>query len=128
MRALTVKQPWAWAILHAGKRIENRSRKPPEWAIGTVIALHAGQSLDESGVVWLRRRGFAVPDDLPRGVIAGSMRITGVIEKPIDDIWWQGPVGWSLDNVTPLPEPIPCSGQLGLWSVPDELAKLIDNK
>jgi hypothetical protein len=24
MRALTVKQPWAWAILHAGKDIENR--------------------------------------------------------------------------------------------------------
>lgn len=27
MKALSVRQPWAWAILHAGKRIENRERK-----------------------------------------------------------------------------------------------------
>lgn len=26
MKALSVRQPWAWAILHAGKRIENRER------------------------------------------------------------------------------------------------------
>ncbi len=24
MKALSIRQPWAWAILHAGKRIENR--------------------------------------------------------------------------------------------------------
>ena len=27
MKALTVRQPWAWAIVHAGKRIENRTRR-----------------------------------------------------------------------------------------------------
>lgn len=27
MKALSIRQPWAWAILHAGKRIENRERK-----------------------------------------------------------------------------------------------------
>ena len=26
MKALTIRQPWLWAILHAGKRIENRGR------------------------------------------------------------------------------------------------------
>ncbi len=26
MKALSIRQPWAWAIVHAGKRIENRSR------------------------------------------------------------------------------------------------------
>ena len=25
MKALTIKQPWAWAILHGGKDIENRN-------------------------------------------------------------------------------------------------------
>jgi hypothetical protein len=28
MRALSIRQPWAWAILHAGKDIENRDWKP----------------------------------------------------------------------------------------------------
>lgn len=27
MKAISVRQPWAWAILHAGKRIENRDWK-----------------------------------------------------------------------------------------------------
>lgn len=24
MRALTIRQPWAWAVIHAGKTVENR--------------------------------------------------------------------------------------------------------
>jgi hypothetical protein len=31
MRALTVRQPWAWAIIHAGKGVDNRSTKHPRW-------------------------------------------------------------------------------------------------
>lgn len=26
MRILTVRQPWAWAIIHGGKDVENRTR------------------------------------------------------------------------------------------------------
>ncbi len=28
MKALSIRQPWAWAILHAGKDVENRSWRP----------------------------------------------------------------------------------------------------
>ena len=28
MKALSIRQPWAWLILHAGKDIENRDWKP----------------------------------------------------------------------------------------------------
>ncbi|MEV4212644.1 DUF4326 domain-containing protein [Micromonospora sp. NPDC049662] len=41
--ALTVQQPWAWAIAYAGKRVENRTWAPPEAAIGHLLAIHAGQ-------------------------------------------------------------------------------------
>jgi hypothetical protein len=44
MRALTVRQLWAWAIIHAGKDIENRSWTNKH-ATGT-IAVHAGSGLD----------------------------------------------------------------------------------
>jgi hypothetical protein len=125
MRALTIRQPWAWAILSAGKRIENRTWKPPEWAVGSVIALHAGGVLEEEGAALLRRRGFAVPDELPRAAIVGTARIAGVITAPVDDPWWEGPVGWVLSEVMQLPEPIPCPGKQGLWKLPDETAKLI---
>jgi hypothetical protein len=37
MKAITVKQPWAWAIIHGGKDIENKRQGLP--APGTPEAL-----------------------------------------------------------------------------------------
>ena len=45
MKALTVKQPWAQAIIDGPKDIENRAyhwRQAPGW-----LAIHVGQSYDE---------------------------------------------------------------------------------
>jgi len=42
MRALTLWPEWIWCIDHLGKRVENRTWKPPEKFIGHRIALHAG--------------------------------------------------------------------------------------
>jgi hypothetical protein len=33
MKALSVKQPWAWAIIHGGKTIENRPQANPLFAV-----------------------------------------------------------------------------------------------
>ena len=45
MRALTVQQPWAWAIFH-GKAIENRTQ---QWAYRGPLAIHAGVRWSERG-------------------------------------------------------------------------------
>ncbi|MGX9348130.1 hypothetical protein [Microbacterium sp. KNMS] len=42
---MTVRQPWAWAIIHGGKDVENRSRNIAGAYRGPV-AIHAGQNLD----------------------------------------------------------------------------------
>jgi hypothetical protein len=44
MRGLTVRQPWAWAIVHGGKDVENRSRNLAGSYRGPV-AIHAGLAL-----------------------------------------------------------------------------------
>jgi hypothetical protein len=47
MKALSIRQPWAWLILHAGKDIENRDRKPRNPALhfrGSFL-IHAGLTL-----------------------------------------------------------------------------------
>lgn len=44
MRAITVRQPWAWAIVHGGKDVENRSRNIAGSYRGPV-AIHAGLAL-----------------------------------------------------------------------------------
>lgn len=45
MRILTVRQPWAWAIIHGGKDVENRSRNIAGNYRGP-IAIHAGMAID----------------------------------------------------------------------------------
>ena len=55
MKALTVIQPWAWAIAHAGKRVENRTWGPPRDVIGQRIAIHAGRRLDDRAIAWMRK-------------------------------------------------------------------------
>lgn len=44
MKALSIRQPWAWAILHAGKDIENRN-----WptTFRGVFAIHAAKGMTE---------------------------------------------------------------------------------
>lgn len=46
MRILTVRQPWAWAIIHGGKDVENRVRNIAGSYRGPV-AIHVGQKYDD---------------------------------------------------------------------------------
>lgn len=47
MRILTVRQPWAWALIHAGKDVENRSRNIAG-AYRGLVAIHAGLTDDDT--------------------------------------------------------------------------------
>lgn len=46
VRAITVRQPWAWAIAHGGKTVENRSRGTKHR--GTLL-IHAGAAWSDRG-------------------------------------------------------------------------------
>lgn len=114
---LTLIQPWAWAIAHAGKRLENRTWKP--WCpIGTYLAIHAGQKVDRGAVADLQGVGVKVPLALPTSAIVAVARLVGTCDEagvPGDQLmWWAGPVGWVLDKVVAV-EPVPCKGKQGLW-------------
>ena len=45
MKAITVRQPWAWAIMHAGKDVENRTRNIAGSYRGPLV-IHAGLQHD----------------------------------------------------------------------------------
>ncbi|EFQ84750.1 hypothetical protein HMPREF0063_10091 [Aeromicrobium marinum DSM 15272] len=45
MRVLTVRQPWAWAIIHGGKDVENRVRTLGPYR--GPVAIHAGRGWSE---------------------------------------------------------------------------------
>ena len=51
MKAISIKQPWAWAFLH-GKEVENRNwRFPPKYR-GEIL-IHASMSFDKEGYWWI---------------------------------------------------------------------------
>jgi hypothetical protein len=116
MRALTVRQPWAWAILYAGKDIENRS-----WTnrhVIDTIAIHAGYGVDPLEEL---PRGVKIPsnEDLVRGAIIGVVDVVDVVDRHRSK-WFSGPLGWVLRNPRRLKKPIFCKGSLGLWHLPQE--------
>ncbi|TXG78319.1 hypothetical protein E6Q11_01305 [Candidatus Dojkabacteria bacterium] len=119
MLALTIKQPWAWAILWAGKDIENRS-----WASqhrGPLL-IHSSKSVSraefERSAEFMRSIGVTVPSfaelQSQMGVVLGAVTLLDCVESA-DSPWWIGPVGWKLTDPRPWANPVPCSGKLGLW-------------
>lgn len=124
MRALTVRQPWAWAIICAGKDIENRSWTNRH-ATGTV-AIHAGTGLDSLNELprGVKRPG---PEDLIHGAIIGVVDIVRVVRKGRSK-WFSGPLGWVLRNPRRLLKPIRCPGRLGLWRLPPRVRHAIDQQ
>lgn len=136
MKVLTVKNPWAWAIIHAGKDVENRTWAPPTAMIGQQIAIHASQKADTlDAVIRCRVLAYHHSDILldPRSIEATNGHIIGVVtllrigetNSPWAEIMCRH---WVLGNPIALPEPIPYRGALGLWTLPDDIAGRMLNR
>lgn len=126
MKALSIRQPWAYAILHLGKPVENRTwhtryRGP--------IYLHASGSLTRHEymefLLFYQQKikgGLPVPPAaaLPKGGIVGKAVIADCVSKH-DSTWFFGPYGFVLTDVESMPFR-KLRGELGLFEVPEEVA------
>lgn len=116
MKALTIRQPWAGAIAHQTKRVENRTWQLPSKYWGARILIHAGAQRDRFAVVYGEHL------DVYSAIVAVAT-ITGCHYS--EDGRCCGPWGeenvyhWELADVTALPEPVPAKGALRFWT-PDE--------
>lgn len=133
LRGLTLWQPWAFAVLHLGKRVENRPWKPWPSMIGRWFALHAAARNKPSEETWVLERIAVVsgkpapgPGALVRGAVLGFARVSGFVEAS-DDPWFLGPefegkknYGWVLSDVVAIPQPVRCKGYYGFWPVPED--------
>jgi hypothetical protein len=88
---ISVRQPWAWAILNAGKQIENRP-VPDPWRsrVGERIYIHAAKGctlveFDNAHTsIWCATERKKTPpnlDKLPRGAIVGTARLIAVVNR-----------------------------------------------
>ncbi|MGX9357006.1 hypothetical protein ACS3SW_18110 [Roseobacteraceae bacterium S113] len=117
-----MRQPWAWAILHGGKVIENRSLTAIRAGRMTrgPVALHAASGMREEEYRWgvwrLQKHGISAvprPEDLPRRAIVGMVDVVDIVTKS-DSEWFGGKAGLVLDNPRAL-APIPAPGALGYF-------------
>lgn len=126
MNVLTLRQPWANAVCYLGKRIENRSWKPPTSAVGQPLAIHAGKGWDEGGAEWIWENCGVryIHHDMPKGCIVAVAKLDSVIVvdglmSAAERKWFKGPIGWRLRHVNVLAEPVPCNGKQKLWTFDD---------
>lgn len=149
MRCLSIQQPWAWAIAHGGKNVENRT-----WATGYrgPLAIHAGVRWDEDGA-WDKRvlralHAFGDRFDPPLrverlgpktvrlirdrqltpGAVVAVVDLVGICTARSNSeqcgcgVWAaEGQYHWRLANPRPLAEPVHCKGRLGLWDLPADV-------
>lgn len=134
LRALTLTNPWGWAMTRAPKlkRVENRDWPPfPAQMSGHWFMLHAGVAYEKpKWIRWIADRAGATPptrEELRRrgevGALLAFARVLRVVTSAADLDPDQRPwlmkerkYGWVLD-VRPLEKPVPYIGFQKLWRV-----------
>lgn len=120
MKALSIRQPWAWLIVHAGKDIENRTWQT-KFRGRFLVHAAGGMSLREYRLVqgWARQHAGVTNlpafEELQRGGIIGSVELVDcVTDHPSP--WYMGDVGFVLRDPKPLPF-VPVKGRLNFFEV-----------
>lgn len=119
MRAISIRQPWAWLIVNGHKTVENR-----DWvtAYRDPVLIHAGKTLTKRYWAeiheWVAIQfGIEIPpiDRLGRGGIVGEARIVDCVSHHASP-WFMGPHAFVLEGARPLPF-FECTGSLGFFDV-----------
>lgn len=153
LRMLTVRQPWAWALIYGGKDVENRhnnlaggwrgpvaiqasrawddvmfGRRLPEPLHGALLKARQEQPSHSALQQWLEDQ---------RGHVIGVVDLVDAHDARYHASWARDLVaGWSpwaekdavhlvVARPRPLATPVPARGRLGLWTPDDALAAAI---
>ena len=104
LKAISIRQPWAWLIVNGYKDVENRV-----WAakLRGPVLIHAGQSKSDTtpeALGYIKRKYHVanLPDTFETDGIVGIAEITDCVQSHRSK-WFQGPFGWTLANARRLP-------------------------
>ena len=120
MKAISIRQPWAWCIANGHKQIENR-----DWRTkyrGEVL-IHASKKIDKQGLEWIKQSGLVpdLPETFETGGIVGKATIVDCVSEidglsESDSHWFIGRFGFLLEDASAMPL-VPLRGKLGLFNV-----------
>lgn len=116
MKAISLKQPWAWLIIKGIKDIENRKwhtdyRGP--------LLIHASKTWDQEGYEFIiNQMDKWVPEKESHdyGKIVGMVEMIDCVGRHYSK-WFFGPWGFVFEAPQCWQEPIPYRGQLGLFNI-----------
>lgn len=116
MKALSIRQPWAWCITAGLKPVENRSW--PTRFRGEFL-VHAGKKFEHDAFQWLKDNQMIPPamelNDFPRGGLVGRANLIDCVEH-MDSPWFFGDYGFVLADAQPV-QFIQMPGRLGFFDV-----------
>jgi hypothetical protein len=118
MKALSIRQPWAWLIVNGHKDIENRCWKT-HFRGKIYVQASKGMTQDEYNQAFVIAGDHGIdlpyPNDLERGGIVGTVEIVDCVDEHASP-WFFGEFGFVLKNANPLPFR-PLKGALGFFNV-----------
>jgi hypothetical protein len=114
MKALTLRQPHAWAVMIGRKAVENRSW-PTRYR--GLLLIHSSKKHDDLPAR-LADRTPIQEDQLHYGAILGSVEVVDCVplHQAPRSPFTCGPYCFLLANPRPFSTPIPYVGQVGLWT------------
>jgi hypothetical protein len=128
MRAVSIRQPWAWAIARGHRPVTNQD--VPTAYRGPML-VHASMRVDLSSChsPLIRSAGWDPADPLATlGAVIAVAELTGVCSpgEVCECGPWaeEGSHHWRISGVRALPRPVVALGRLGLW---EPSAGLISN-
>jgi hypothetical protein len=118
MKALSIKQPWAWLIANGHKPVENRRWKT---RFRGQFLVHAGKSWGAEQLqdcLWVRQNfpRIQLPERFDLGGVVGTARVIDCV-RSLDSGWFHGPYGLVVCDAQTLPF-TPWRGQLGWFEIP----------
>ena len=121
MKALTVKAPWAWAIIHAAKDVENRTWST---AYRGPLAIHAGVVCTRTYHTWAAGWMAAIDvdtpplDELAKGCVIGTVEVVDCVRDSGRRWGMSGNWHWILRDPKPC-QPRFVRGSLSFWTLLD---------
>lgn len=124
--ALTVRQPYAHALVTGRKTVENRAWHAPRRVLGRWLAIHAATAIpvltDELLELWPD-----APDEYDCGAVIGAVLVVESVAWRADlGPWATGPVCWRVAAAVELSTPYECRGRLSIWPAPIEAFRGVD--
>ena len=115
IKLLSVRQPWAWCIISAGKDIENRTWKTDYRG---ELYIHASKKFDYGAQSELMLNG-KTPNNLrcfELGVIIGKVNLVDCVKNHSSSWAQKNMWHWVLENPVPVIHK-PCPGKLGIFEL-----------